>query len=210
MPRQLGQIDQRKSEGILDAAAQAFAERGLEAPMEDIARRAGVSKQTIYNHYGCKDDLLRALFDRRREAVMEPIGAVREDESLEDRLADYIQRMVEAYAGPGYYSIMRSAIVATVTKPEVGRMMYDAGPKVGRERTAQFLAQEAAAGRLDIDDPVEAADFLFGMAAGSTIMRIVLDSALERRPEEVAARARSCARRFIRAYTPAPNGAAKA
>jgi TetR/AcrR family transcriptional regulator, mexJK operon transcriptional repressor len=202
MPRQLGQIDLRKSEGILDAAASAFAERGLDAPMEEIARRAGVSKQTIYNHYGSKDDLLRALFDRRREAVVEPLGAVHADESLEDRLAAYVQRIVEAYAGPGYYSIMRSAIVATVTKPEVGRMMYDAGPKVGRERTAKFLAQEAAAGRLDIDDPEEAADFLFGMAAGSTIMRVVMDSALQRTPEQVAARARSCARRFIRAYAP--------
>jgi AcrR family transcriptional regulator len=198
----MGQIDQRKSEGILDAAAQAFAERGLEAPMEDIARRAGVSKQTIYNHYGCKEELLRALFHRRREAVMEPIGSVHDDEDLEDRLASYIQRMVEAYASQGYYSIMRSAIVATVGKPEVGRMMYESGPKIGRERTADFLAQEAAAGRLAIDDPEEAADFLFGMAAGSTILRIVMDSRQERTPEQIAARARSCARRFIRAYAP--------
>lgn len=202
MPRQMGQIDQRKSEGILDAAAQAFAERGLEAPMEEIARRAGVSKQTIYNHYGCKDDLLRALFDRRRETIIEPLQAAHEDESLEDRLAAYLQRMIEAYAGPGYQSVMRSTIAATVAKPDFGRTMYDTGPKIGRERLAAFLMQEATAGRLGIDDADEAADFLFGMAVGATILRVFMDSPVERAPEHIAARARSCARRFILAYAP--------
>lgn len=202
MPRQAGQIDLRKSEDILDAAAQAFAEKGLEAPMEEIARKAGVSKQTIYNHYGCKDELLRALFDRRREAVVEPLDESHENEPLEDRIAAYVKGMVEAYIGSGYFSVMRSAMLASITRPDVGRMVYDTGPKAGRARTAAFLAREAAAGRLAIDDPDEAADFLFGMAAGATIMRVLLDSPVERRSDRIAARARECARRFIRAYAP--------
>ena len=150
MPRQQGQIDQRKSEDILDAAALAFTERGLEAPMEDIARRAGVSKQTIYNHYGCKEDLLRALFDRRREQIIEPLGGAHAGEPLEDRLAAYILLMMQGYNGQGYSSVMRSAVAASATRPELGRMVYEAGPLEGRKRIASFLAAEAAAGHLDI------------------------------------------------------------
>ncbi|MDX2233133.1 MAG: TetR/AcrR family transcriptional regulator [Hyphomonadaceae bacterium] len=202
MPRQAGQIDQRKSEGILDAAAEAFAARGLEAPMEEIARRAGVSKQTIYNHYGSKDELLRALFDRRREAVIEPLGPLHDDEPLQDRIAAYVQGMLTAYVSEGYLGIMRSAVVASVTRAEVGRMVYDTGPRIGRARTAAFLAREAAAGRLAIPDADEAADVLFGMAVGATFLRVMLDVPVERRPEHIAARARDCAYRFVRAYAP--------
>lgn len=202
MPRQVGQIDLRKSEGILDAAAEAFSERGLEAPMEDIARRAGVSKQTIYNHYGSKDDLLRALFDRRRETVVEPLSPAHEGEALEDRLTTYLENIIDAYSAPTYATFVRSAIAATMTKPDFARMMYDAGPKIGRARLADFLQREAAAGRLDIDDADEASDFLFGMAAGALIQRVVMDAKLERGPSVTARRARSCARRFIRAYAP--------
>ncbi len=46
MARALGQIDTRKDEAILDAASRLFANRGLSVSMEEIARSAGVSKQT--------------------------------------------------------------------------------------------------------------------------------------------------------------------
>ena len=205
MPRQPGQIDQRKTEDILDAAALAFTERGLEAPMEDIARRAGVSKQTIYNHYGSKEDLLKALFSRRREQVIEPlVGGGHLDEPLEDRMAAYVLRVMEGYLGQGNNSVMRSAIAASQTRPELGRMVYDAGPRAGRQRIAEFLAAEAEAGHLDIDDAEEASDFLFGMAAGSLLLRLMLDAPIDRAPERLAARARACAQRFLRAYAVAP------
>ena len=69
MPRLAGQIDLAKTEAILDAASEVLGERGLAAPMEAIARRAGVSKQTVYNHYGCKAELIRALVDRRVDSI---------------------------------------------------------------------------------------------------------------------------------------------
>ena len=43
MARLTGQIDLAKTEAILDAAAEVLAERGLAAPIEEIARRARVS-----------------------------------------------------------------------------------------------------------------------------------------------------------------------
>ena len=61
MARVIGQIDLSKNEAILDAAVDVLGERGITAPMEEIARRAHVSKQTIYNHYGSKAELVRAL-----------------------------------------------------------------------------------------------------------------------------------------------------
>ncbi len=53
-----GRLDKRLA--ILSAAAEVFAEQGYErASIDAIAARSGVSKPTIYNHFGAKDQLFR-------------------------------------------------------------------------------------------------------------------------------------------------------
>jgi AcrR family transcriptional regulator len=46
---------------LLAAAADEFAEHGLDASVADIARRAGVGKGTVFRHFASKDDLLAAI-----------------------------------------------------------------------------------------------------------------------------------------------------
>jgi AcrR family transcriptional regulator len=46
---------------LLAAAADEFAERGLDASVADIARRAGVGKGTVFRHFATKDELLAAI-----------------------------------------------------------------------------------------------------------------------------------------------------
>lgn len=75
MPRVAGQIDVLKNEAILDAAIEVMSEQGLGAPLAEIARRACVSKQTIYNHYGSKAELARAMSERRAHEVAEVLDA---------------------------------------------------------------------------------------------------------------------------------------
>jgi AcrR family transcriptional regulator len=48
---------------ILDAARAAFAETGLDVGVEEIARRAGVGKGTLYRRFPTKEVLVRAIFD---------------------------------------------------------------------------------------------------------------------------------------------------
>ena len=61
MARRRGQVDERKSEAILDAAATLFADKGLQAKMDEIAKLAGVSKQTVYNRFASKLEIAQAL-----------------------------------------------------------------------------------------------------------------------------------------------------
>jgi len=55
----------RNRDRLLAAAGEVFAERGLEAPLEEIARRAGVSIGTLYNRFPTRDDLFDAIFPPR-------------------------------------------------------------------------------------------------------------------------------------------------
>ena len=49
----------------MDAAQAAFAERGLDVPLEDVAGRAGVGIATLYRRFPTRDDLIGACFERR-------------------------------------------------------------------------------------------------------------------------------------------------
>lgn len=51
----------RNRELLLAAAADEFAEHGLEASVADIARRAGIGKGTVFRHFPTKDDLIAAI-----------------------------------------------------------------------------------------------------------------------------------------------------
>src|SRR6266550_8988540 len=54
---------------LIAAATAAFAERGAEAPLEDIARRAGVGIGTLYRHFPTRLDLQAAVFRSQVSAV---------------------------------------------------------------------------------------------------------------------------------------------
>ncbi|MEU4480389.1 helix-turn-helix domain-containing protein [Micromonospora sp. NPDC023966] len=54
---------------LLAAAADEFAERGLDASVADIARRAGVGKGTVFRHFATKGDLLAAIVLDRIDAL---------------------------------------------------------------------------------------------------------------------------------------------
>lgn len=54
---------------LLAAAADEFAERGLDASVADIARRAGVGKGTVFRHFPTKDDLIAAIVLDRISAL---------------------------------------------------------------------------------------------------------------------------------------------
>ncbi|MGI5242724.1 TetR family transcriptional regulator [Dactylosporangium sp. CA-139066] len=56
---------------LLAAAADEFAERGLEASIADIARRAGVGKGTVFRHFATKEDLIAAIVLDRVEVLIE-------------------------------------------------------------------------------------------------------------------------------------------
>src|SRR2546421_4358806 len=74
-PRWLRRKEERAPE-ILDAALACFSERGFAASrMEDIARRAGISKGTIYLYFESKEAVFKALAQRVVGSRIAEIGA---------------------------------------------------------------------------------------------------------------------------------------
>jgi AcrR family transcriptional regulator len=90
--RPLRRDAERNRRRILEAAAQAFAERGLGITMDDIAEYADVGVGTVYRRFPNKQALIEALFEERMaELVAIAESAVREDDPWE-ALIGFIER----------------------------------------------------------------------------------------------------------------------
>ncbi|WOX14668.1 helix-turn-helix domain-containing protein [Streptomyces sp. N50] len=61
----------RNKETLLDAAAKVFVASGVDAPVRDIAREAGVGLGTIYRHFPTRADLVIAVYRYQVEACAE-------------------------------------------------------------------------------------------------------------------------------------------
>jgi TetR/AcrR family transcriptional repressor of mexJK operon len=201
MPRVAGQIDLVKSEAILDAAAAVLSERGLAAPMEAIARQAGVSKQTVYNHYGSKAELVRALMSRRAETITAILRDPEAAGNPEDALSTYAALLLRA-VNNRRYSLMRVTMQSAGEMPDLAREVFQSGSMNTRKILADFLALEARAGRLDISDPIQAAEFFGGMVTAHYQIQALFGLAEEFTEDFIERTAREAARRFIRAYAP--------
>lgn len=202
MPRIPGQIDVAKTEAILDAAVQVIGERGLAAPMEAIARRAGVSKQTVYNHYGSKAELMRALMSRRVEAITAPLRDPDAAGNPAQALEAYARSMLETVVTNKSYSMMRVIMMGAGEMPDVAQEVFEAGPRAARRQLAEFLRLETELGRLKVENFDQAAEFFSGMVMGHSQMRSMLRLPSDKTPEEYLRLAREAAERFMRAYAP--------
>jgi AcrR family transcriptional regulator len=61
----------RNEETLLDAAAAVFVASGVDAPIRDIAAKAGVGTATIYRHFPTRADLIIAVYRHQVEALAE-------------------------------------------------------------------------------------------------------------------------------------------
>ncbi|WP_329476089.1 TetR/AcrR family transcriptional regulator [Kribbella sp. NBC_01484] len=96
-PAQRKRADARRNEKtLLDAAAAAFVDSGVDAPVRDIAARARVGVATIYRHFPTRADLIIAVYRHQVEACAEAGPALLADStSPHAALASWIDLFVD-------------------------------------------------------------------------------------------------------------------
>jgi AcrR family transcriptional regulator len=202
MPRVPGQIDVAKTEAILDAAVAVMGERGLAAPMSAIAHHAGVSKQTVYNHYGSKAELMRALMQRRVESITASLREPGAVDNPTEALEAYARSVLETVITTKSHSMMRVIILGSGEMPDIAQEVFEAGPLNARRQLAAFLETETRLGRMKVEDFDQAAEFFSGMVMGHSQLRSLLRLPSDKSQEQFGRLAREAAERFMRAYAP--------
>jgi AcrR family transcriptional regulator len=87
----------RNRDSLLDAARQVFTERGSDASLEEIARRAGVGVGTLYRHFPTRQDLIQAVYVEEVEALCRS-AEDSADGSSWDALTRWFNRFVDYVA----------------------------------------------------------------------------------------------------------------
>ena len=67
----LRQDAERNRRKLLDTARIVFAQRGLDAPLNEIARQAGIGNATLYRHFPTRDELIAAVFEELLRELLE-------------------------------------------------------------------------------------------------------------------------------------------
>ena len=83
---------QRNLDALLEAAKAAFAASGVDAPVRDIATRAGVGIATVYRHFPQRSDLVAAVFRREVDACAAAAPALSREHEPGEALARWLRR----------------------------------------------------------------------------------------------------------------------
>lgn len=135
---------ERNRERVLDAARAVFAEHGLDASTNEIARRAGVGVATLFRRFPTRDDLIGAVFAEKMTAYAAAIDDALADPDPWRGFCCYIERVCQMQAEDRGF-----ADVLTMTFPTAKALEKE------RNRSArgltELLQRAKATGRLRDD-----------------------------------------------------------
>ena len=161
----------RNRERVLEAALDAFAEKGLSVPIDEIARRAGVGAGTVYRHFPAKEDLVLAVIADQMQRIIDGAYALLESGNPGEALFTFLRAAVE-------WSATNRGLVDSMAGADVE--VKDEGKFL--ELLGELLRAAHAAGTVRKD--VGVAD-VKALMVGLQAMRSYNDDAAERLTEVV-------------------------
>ncbi|MCA0964561.1 TetR/AcrR family transcriptional regulator [Salipiger bermudensis] len=179
-PRRRGrpvQIDQETREAmVLDAVGELLLHCRLEdISMSGIARKAGMSKRTLYTIFASREELLGATFARIGQRIFRPLAAHERDLPLVERLNKLMTLNEIPQFEQGAVEVLRAVIAEAPIHPGIARQ-WDAE---GRGALISYISAELAAatgnGEVTLHDltATEAAEFLVDMVMGETLHELL-------------------------------------
>jgi TetR/AcrR family transcriptional repressor of mexJK operon len=182
-------------ERVLRAATSSFLSHGYRSSVDEIARQAGVAKQTVYHHFASKDELFKEVARDLAKRVLIELEA--EPHDVRAGLMRFARAYRKRALGAQGIATFRAVVPEVPRFPALARGMYASSAGVLVERLAAYLSKAMDAGRLRRDDPQFAAELLLGMLVGHERVKRLFGVACAEREPRRAARIVDC---FLRAY----------
>src|ERR1700736_4793125 len=163
---------------LIAAATAAFAEKGADAPLEDIARRAGVGIGTLYRHFPTRTDLQAAVFRSQVGAVCGQGDALIQTASPEQAFAGWMRALA------GYLVTKRGLSHALIEAVGIESELISSCWVAMRQTTERLLANGQQAGVIRPDvDAMDVMRLVHGVAVSTekaperadTLLSVLLD-----------------------------------
>ncbi len=164
-----------RRQALLDAALDEFAERGFAAArMEDIARRADLSKGTLYLYFESKEDLFKALVDTKAAPRLDEIEAlVTEMPSALEALATFAQLAPMLIQRSPVPRLAKIIIGESNQFPEIADFYRRNFIERGMGVIRSVLEQGVERGELEVEDPALTARLIMGPMVLSAVWHVL-------------------------------------
>lgn len=200
----------KKRQSILAAATELFLQRGfLATNMDEVAATAGVSKQTVYTHFGTKEALFLEIVtgmtgmagDELQEQVADPVDG----RPIEAFLLDFAEQQLAIVMTPRLMQLRRLVIGEAERFPELGKRLHAKGPGRSIGRLTKILAHYRDGGDIAAPDLRAAASFFNWLVMGEPVNDAMLlgDQAIPD-AETLRVHAKESVRIFLSAYGQKP------
>ena len=199
--------DMEKRAAILVAAKALFIRNAFAGTsMDAIAADAGVSKLTVYSHFGDKDNLFREVIRSRIEDLL-PEETYAFDPNA--KIRDTLERVALIHAHLDCNAETVGTFRAILSdcrqgNPRYGKLIWEEGSTRTHGLMERLLQQAVDAGQLDLDDVPRACTQFLSLIKGNLMMRQMFGCAEcpESYAVEIEATARAGVEMFLRAYLP--------
>lgn len=178
-----------RREAILDAATEEFLSKGFQgASLRSIVATAGGSSRTLYQQFGDKAGLFRAIIARLEGRVSGlTVPDVTNVRPIEQELYEVGLAYLTSFLQPEPLAFFRMMIAESASKPEIPVMVWGVTHKPFATRLATYLAGKCALEGCPLDNP-ELAALQFIEATKGAIHLDMLFTGLQPTPEDLSDR----------------------
>ncbi|WP_158896083.1 TetR/AcrR family transcriptional regulator [Amycolatopsis anabasis] len=162
--------DARADAAILRAALDLFLERGVEGTsIEQVAKRAGVGKLTVYRRWNSKEALLAQAIESARgdlPTAQDDLGGL----SLTELISRTLSAQAEILAAPRFRALIAQIYGSSTRHPELMETYWEHHVRPRREAARALLERARAEGLLAEDTDL---DVLMDMMVGAVTYRLI-------------------------------------
>ena len=154
-PEALGARGTARREAMLRAALAVFLEHGYEgASIEEVMRRVGGSKASLYRYFGNKEGLFGDIIAMRCEEFMQGfVVPAQADDDIEQTLTRIAERFVRIFLDRDRRELFRIMLAEMPRFPALAQRFYEQGPARARKLLGDYFRRQHEAGRLVCPDP---------------------------------------------------------
>lgn len=172
---------QERLDAMIAAAEELFLEVGYEqTTLSAVVQRSGGSLATLYQKFGNKQGLLRAVIIRMAEAYRRPaLGALSGDGTPSSQLREYARAFYAHLTSPTSVALKRIVLTEAMRDPDFAQSLYLDLHMPTIDEIAQVFEQWNTRGDAAIDNTHAAADLLFSTITSDAQTRVMCMSDME-------------------------------
>ena len=164
-----------KRDVILAGAKSIFLSSGFEgASMDAVAARAGVSKMTVYRHYGSKEALFAGVIADLCERIVDDDLDQVFKRTPREALAAFARKMIEITFARETIELHRIVVAESHRFPKLGRLFYSSGPEACIAALEAYFARNKQDPRFRVPNPRRAAEEFLELLRGYAHLRVML------------------------------------